>query len=373
MCRRMIGLGLAPLVLALSACEPRAAPLEEESAEAAAPAAEIAAPPGVPAGMFARIGEADPVLADNPATPAKVELGKMLYFEPRLSASWLISCNTCHNVGLAGVDLLPTSVGHGWQKGPRNAPTVFNAVYNVAQFWDGRARDLEEQAKGPVQAAVEMSSDPDRVVRTLRSIPEYGERFAQAFPADSDPVTFDNMARAIESFEATLRTPDSPFDRYLGGDAEALSAEEKEGLQLFLSKGCVSCHNGVNVGGQAYFPFGVMRSPGDEIRPPADRGRAQVTNTEADNYVFRAPSLRNVELTPPYFHSGSVSHLEDAVRVMSSAQLGAELAEPEIFRITAFLRTLTGIQPEIRYPVLPPSTAETPPPDLTVKPASGTH
>ncbi|MCA9737813.1 MAG: cytochrome-c peroxidase [Gemmatimonadetes bacterium] len=361
---------LAGVLSLASGCQP-ASPAADVTADTSSPASMGALPADVPPGLFARLDENPPLLEDNELTPERVELGKMLFFEPRLSASWLISCNTCHNLGLGGVDLQETSVGHGWQKGPRNAPTVLNAVHNVAQFWDGRARDLEEQAKGPVQASVEMNNQPARVVETLRSIPEYVRRFGEAFPDEADPVTFDNMARAIETFEATLITPDSRFDRYLGGDPDALTSEEREGLALFIAKGCVSCHNGVNVGGQAYFPFGVMADPGDRVRPPADRGRAQVTNTSADDYVFRAPSLRNVELTPPYFHSGSVWQLEDAVRVMSSAQLGAELTDDEVVRITAFLRTLTGRQPEVTVPILPPSTPSTPPPDLSV--AGGGH
>jgi cytochrome c peroxidase len=156
---------------------------------------------------FKPVPAAAPLLKQNPATPDKVELGKMLYFDPRLSSSQIISCNTCHNVGLGGTDLLETSIGHGWQKGPRNSPTVLNAVFNVAQFWDGRAEDLASQAKGPVQASVEMNNTPENVVKTLKSIPGYQPFFAKAFPGEADPITFDNMARAIEVFEATLITP----------------------------------------------------------------------------------------------------------------------------------------------------------------------
>lgn len=335
--------------------------------EAPTPSAD-AAPQGLAryASLFRPIPDEPPTLADNPASPERVELGKMLFFEPRLSSSWLISCNTCHNLGLAGVDLLETSVGHGWQRGPRNAPTVLNAVFNVAQFWDGRAADLEEQAKGPVQAGVEMNSQPGRVVETLKSIPEYVRRFGEAFPGEADPVTFDNMARAIEAFEATLITPDSRFDRFLEGDAEALSEVEHQGLDLFVEKGCATCHNGVNVGGQAYYPFGVVARPGADILPPGDRGRYEVTATATDEYVFRAPALRNVELTAPYFHSGGVWDLEEAVGVMSTSQLGAVLTDAEVEAIAAFLRTLTGRQPQVEYPVLPPSGASTPPPDLSV-------
>ena len=305
----------------------------------------------------------------NPTTPEKVELGWMLYFDPRLSASQLISCNTCHNLSLGGADLQETSVGHGWQKGPRNAPTVLNAVFNVAQFWDGRAEDLKAQAKGPVQAAVEMANDPARVVATLRSLPGYGPPFRRAFPGEADPVTFDNVARAIESFEATLLTPDAPFDRFLAGEAAALAPREREGLALFLGKGCAKCHDGLNVGGNDYDPFGVLEAPPDEVRPPADTGRFRVTSTAADRYVFRAAPLRNVAITQPYFHSGKVWKLEDAVRIMGSAQLGVGLAGDEAATVAAFLRTLTGRQPRVENPVLPPSTDATPRPELRTSPA----
>jgi cytochrome c peroxidase len=316
--------------------------------------------------VFSPIPATPPVLEDNPATPAKVELGKMLYFEPRLSSSWLISCNTCHNLGMGGVDLMETSIGHGWQKGPRNAPTVLNAVFNIAQFWDGRAEDLAAQAQGPVQAGVEMNNTPDRAVATLKSMTEYVDRFGQAFPEDPDPVTFDNMALAIEVFESTLLTPNSPFDQLLLGNGDALSGPEKEGLGLFMGKGCTSCHNGVNVGGAGYFPFGLVAAPDADIRPVEDRGRFAVTQTAQDDYVFKSPSLRNIALTPPYFHSGKVWDLTRAVRVMGTAQLGAELTDEEVTAIVTFLHTLTGDQPQVEYPVLPSFSADTPPPDVSV-------
>jgi cytochrome c peroxidase len=312
--------------------------------------------------LFKPLPARPPALKGNPATPARVELGKMLYFEPRLSASYLISCNTCHNVGLGGIDLQETSIGHGWQKGPRNAPTVFNAVFNFAQFWDGRAEDLKAQAKGPVQASVEMNNTPERVVAVLKSIPGYVQLFRKGFPGQDDPVSFDNMAKAIEVFEATLLTPDSPFDRYLKGNRKALSIKEEEGLALFMDKGCVACHGGLNVGGAGYFPFGVLEAPSDEIRPAADTGRFKVTNTSRDNYVFRAPSLRNVALTAPYFHSGKVWGLKEAVAVMGSSQLGVRISEAETAGITAFMKTLTGRQPKVDHPVLPPGTDGTPRP-----------
>lgn len=321
---------------------------------------------------FKPIPATAPALKSNPTNPAKVELGKMLFFDPRLSSSWLISCNTCHNLSLGGVDLLETSIGHGWQKGPRNSPTVLNAVFNIAQFWDGRAKDLKEQAMGPVQAAVEMNSNPDRTVKTLRSIPAYVEHFKKAFPGEKDVVTFENMARAIESFEATLITPQSRFDQYLAGKQDALNASEKKGLDLFMAKGCVSCHGGVNLGGTGYFPFGVVERPGGEILPSTDKGRFQVTRTASDEYVFKSPSLRNIELTAPYFHTGKVWDLQQAVAIMGSAQLGATLNNTETEAIAAFLKTLTGQQPEVGYHILPPHTASTPLPDVKVTPVK-TH
>jgi cytochrome c peroxidase len=323
-------------------------------------------------GLFRPIPENPPVLKGNIANSDKIELGKLLFFDPRLSSSWLISCNTCHNLSLGGVDLLETSVGHGWQKGPRNSPTVLNAVLNIAQFWDGRARDLREQAMGPVQAAVEMNSTPDRTVKTLKSIPEYVARFTKSFAGEKDPVTFENMARAIEVFEATLLTPDSRFDRFLGGKTEILNETEKRGLELFMSKGCTPCHSGVNLGGQGYFPFGVVEKPGAEVLPRGDRGRFEVTRTASDEYVFKSPSLRNIALTAPYFHSGKVWDLSQAVAVMGSAQLGAKLTERETDAIVAFLNTLTGTQPRVEIPVLPPHTGDTPLPD-TRSPAAAKH
>lgn len=302
------------------------------------------------------------VLPGNPATPARVELGKMLFFEPRLSASYLISCNTCHNLGTGGVDLQETSIGHGWQKGPRNAPTVLNAVFNLAQFWDGRADSLAAQAKGPVQASVEMNNKPERVVATLKSIPAYPELFRKAFPRESDPVTYDNMAKAIEVFEETLITPDSRFDRYLKGEKRALNTREQSGLKLFMDKGCVRCHGGVNVGGTGYFPFGLVKAPDAELRPASDLGRFKITNAESEKFAFKSPSLRNIVLTPPYFHSGKVWQLKDAVAVMGSSQLGMTLSADETERIVAFLGTLTGKQPKVTYPILPPNGEKTPTP-----------
>lgn len=314
--------------------------------------------------VFKPIPSEAPAIKDNPASPAKAELGKMLFFEPRLSKGGTLSCNSCHNLSMGGDDNMPTSIGHGWQKGPRNSPTVLNAVFNVAQFWDGRAEDLKTQAKGPIQAGVEMASHPEIVVQTLKSIPDYVSRFKAAFPGDADPVTFDNLARAIEIYEATLITPDSRFDRYLKGETAVLNDLERAGLRTYVAKGCIACHAGVNLGGQSYFPFGLIKKPGADILPPGDRGRFAITKTASDDYVFRAAPLRNIELTAPYFHSGQVWSLEEAVAVMSSSQLGATLNDQEVKEITAFLRTLTGKQPVVTLPALPVETATTPRPQL---------
>ncbi len=254
-------------------------------------------------------------------------------------------------------------LGMPGKKAPRNSPTVFNAVFHTAQFWDGRAKDLMEQAKGPIQAAVEMNNTPERVVATLKSIPEYVELFKKAFPGEKDPITFDNVAKAIEAFEATLITPDSRFDKFLKGDLKALTKEEKEGLKLFMDKGCAACHNGIGLGGNMYAPFGLKEKPSPDLLA-GDRGRYQVTKSPSDDYVFKVPSLRNIELTYPYFHSGKVWDLEDAVAVMGTLQFGADLTKEEIKKMTLFLKTLTGKRPKVETPLLPSSTAQTPKPIL---------
>lgn len=312
--------------------------------------------------VFKPLPSTTPAVAHNPITPDKIALGKALFFDPRVSASGVFSCNSCHNLATGGDDNLETSIGHGWQKGPRNAPTALNAVFNIAQFWDGRAENLKAQAKGPVQAGVEMANTPETVVATLKSMPAYVDWFKAAFPDEADPVTFDNFAKAIEAFEATLITP-APFDAWLNGDDEALTAEEKQGLALFMDKGCSSCHTGINVGGQGYFPFGVVEKPGADVLPQNDKGRFAVTNTADDSYVFRAAPLRNVALTAPYFHSGKVWDLKQAVAIMGTAQLGQELSDGEVALVVAFLNSLTGRMPEVTVPVLPPETDATPRPN----------
>lgn len=313
--------------------------------------------------LFKPIPYGVPTLKGNVVTPARSELGRILFFDPRLSKSGTVSCFSCHHLGMGGDDNMPTSLGHHYQHGPRNSPTVYNAVFNVAQFWDGRAEDLKAQAKGPIQNPVEMANNQPAILATIKSMPEYLQRFKEAFPDSPEAVTFDNVAMAIESFEATLVTPDSRFDLLLKGDYNALSAKELRGLQAFITKGCAGCHQGINLGGEAYFPFGVVKAPDEKIRPESDRGRFAVTKLESDAFVFRAAPLRNVALTAPYFHSGQVWDLKEAVAIMGSSQLGATLTADESDEITEFLHTLTGKMPSVVVPQLPVETPQTPRPE----------
>ena len=301
-----------------------------------------------------------PAIKGNEATPDKIELGKMLYFEPRLSKSALISCNTCHNVGLGGADFQQTSTGHGWKQGPRNSPTVFNSVFNVAQFWDGRAKDLAEQAKGPIQAGVEMNSTPENVVKTLNSMPEYVALFKKAFPGDKDPVSFDNMAKAIGAFERKLATP-GPCDKYLAGDEAAMSDDAKHGLAVFMASGCTGCHSGPLLGGSMYMKTGLTAPYADTT----DTGRFGITKAEADKFMFKVPSLRNVAKTAPYFHDGKIADLPAAIREMGKLQLGKTFTDDEVKWIGAFLDALTGEVPAAltAQPKLPKSGPKTPKPD----------
>ncbi|MUT27070.1 MULTISPECIES: cytochrome-c peroxidase [Mesorhizobium] len=306
-----------------------------------------------------------PEVTNNPRTPEKIALGKALFFDPRLSSSGVFSCNSCHNLATGGDDNRETSIGHGWQKGQRNAPTVFNSVFNKSQFWDGRAEDLKAQAKGPIQGGAEMANTSHQVVETLKSMPQYMEWFQSAFPGEAEPITFDNLANALADYEATLVTP-APFDAFLNGDDTAIGPEGKQGLALFIEKGCSSCHSGVNLGGEGYYPFGVVEKPSADVLPENDKGRFAVTNVPEDSYVFRVAPLRNVAITAPYFHSGKVWDLRQAVATMGTTQLGEELTQYEVDRIVAFLNSLTGKLPKIAYPLLPTETAATPRPQSQI-------
>jgi len=301
-----------------------------------------------------------PELPGNPATPAKLELGRMLYFDPRVSPGRPGSCNSCHNVGLAGADGGETAIGHSWQQGGRNVPTAFNAVFNTARFWDGRAQDLEDEVAGQTFNPVGMALPEGELSGQLAAIPGYRAAFSAAFPGEAAPVTRANAQKAIAVFQATLITPNAPFDRYLRGDGSALNAAQKEGLQLFMSKGCAECHDGMNLGGTRYAPFGILERPGAEVLPRTDKGRFMVTETVGDQYVFKVPQLRNIALTAPYFHSGRAWDLAQSVAVMAASQIGAPVNTDEAGKIVAFLDSLTGEQPRVVYPVLPPAVGPAP-------------
>lgn len=294
-------------------------------------------------GLFATLPDVAPVPENNPMTPEKIELGKMLYFEPRLSASGVISCHTCHNLSLGGTDRLPSSLGHEFLTGGRNAPTVLNAAFFNLQFWDGRATGLEEQAQGPIQAGVEMAMPADLAVERIAGIEGYLPYFEAAFPGEENPITFENIARAIASFERTLITPNDGLDRYLRGDESALSDDAKRGMEIVVQVGCVACHNGPMLSTGTLMPF----THGEDL------GLATVTGEESDEYFFRVATWRNVSLTAPYFHDGSAATLEEAVRIMGSVQLNRDLTDDEVKYILAFLESLEGQAPEVTIPVLP--------------------
>jgi cytochrome c peroxidase len=298
----------------------------------------------------------------NPIKPAKVELGRMLYYDARLSKSQAISCNSCHKLDAFGVDAERTSPGHHGQRGARNSPTVYNAALHVAQFWDGRAPDVEEQAKGPILNPIEMAMPTEaEVIALLESIPGYAPLFRAAFPDDPGPISYDNIARAIGAFERRLITP-SRFDDFIGGDVSALNQAELAGLEVFLDTGCPTCHTGPALGGQLYQKLGVVHPFETQ-----DTGREGVTGKEGDRFFFKVPSLRNVAKTGPYFHDGSVPELEEAVRLMAWHQLGRELSKKNTQTIVTFLRSLTGrVEPQlIARPELPAAGPETPTPDPT--------
>jgi len=310
-------------------------------------------------GMFKAL-PADMASEANPSTPEKVALGHQLYFDKRLSKNHDISCNSCHNVAAFGVDGEPTSPGHKGQRGGRNSPTVMNAALHISQFWDGRAKDVEEQAKGPVLNPIEMAMpDAKRVEETLASMPEYVTAFKKVFPK-ADKPTFDNMALAIAAYERKLVTP-SPFDAYLKGDDKALNAAQQQGLQDFIATGCTTCHSGVAIGGGMYQKLGLV-SPWPNQK---DQGRFEVTKNDADKMMFKVPSLRNIAKTGPYFHDGATKDLGEAVKLMAKHQLGKELDDAKTKSIVAFLESLTGTAPAdlTKTPKLPASTDKTPKPD----------
>ncbi len=297
----------------------------------------------------------------KPHGEAVVALGRMLYYDGRLSKNQELSCNSCHRLEAYGVDGAPTSTGQRGQKGSRNSPTVYNAAGHLAQFWDGRAADVEAQAKGPVLNPVEMAMpNEEAVVAVLKSVPGYRDAFAAAFPGQADPITYDNMAAAIGAFERGLVTP-SRWDQLEAGKADALTPDEQAGFQLFVNTGCVTCHAGPLFGGQMYQKAGLVEAWPKQT----DQGRFDLTKNETDRMIFKVPSLRNVNKTGPYFHDGSVADLRQAVRMMARYQLGKQLDDAQVTSLITFLDTLTGELPAdyIARPELPPNGPKTPGPD----------
>ncbi len=298
-----------------------------------------------------------PISPPKDVNQAKAELGKKLFFDPRLSKSGFISCNSCHNLSMGGSDNLKTSIGHNWQKGPINAPTVLNSSLNFVQFWDGRAENLKAQAGGPIANPGEMAFTHELAEGVVKSIPGYVAEFKQVY--SDDTVNIDRMTDAIAEFEKTLVTPNSRFDKWLLGDAKALTEQELAGYQLFKKSGCVSCHYGTSVGGGTFHKMGMVAEY--NTKNPSE-GRKGVTGKEEDRRMFKVPNLRNIELTYPYFHDGGAATLSQAVETMGRIQLGKKFTDEENAKIVAFLKSLTGEQPSFTLPMLPPSSDKTPPP-----------
>jgi cytochrome c peroxidase len=285
-------------------------------------------------------------------TEEMITLGRMLFYEPRLSISGTMSCNTCHGLNNYGMDGLRFSFGHTGNPVGRNTPTVYNAALHVSQFWDGRAATVEEQAKGPILAGGEMGMpSAEYVVGVLQSIPGYRPYFEAAFPETDDPITYDHVGQAIGAFERRLMTP-GRFDQFLGGDMTALTMQEQRGLVLFVKTGCAGCHNGPALGGTLYTTLGAK-----EPYTTNDLGRYNVTGAERDRYAFKVPSLRNIAVTGPYLHDGSIPTLESMVQLMARHQLGRQLSHDDLDDIVTFMRALTGEIPSeyIAQPELPPS------------------
>mgnify|MGYP000912291964 FL=1 len=290
----------------------------------------------------------------TPQQEAKIELGKMLWFDPRLSLSGKVSCNTCHDLSTNGADTKPLSIGYAGRKGTVNSPTVFNAGKQIAQFWDGRAKNLSEQATGPITNPLEMAMTPELAEGVIRSIPGYRPYFEKAF--GSKNPTFSEIAEALAAFETTLTTPNAPFERYLKGDKNALTQQQIDGLKLFRRSGCIRCHSGNLLGGTSFQKVGSVRP---YVTDNSSKGRMDVSGKPWDEMMFKVPTLLNVERTAPYFHDGAVKTLPDAVKKMADIQLDMNLSEKQVEEIVAFLESLNGELPKIEKPTLPPSGPET--------------
>lgn len=305
-------------------------------------------------GLWPVLPDVAPAPVDNPVTPEKVHLGKELFFDKRLSKDGTVSCNSCHAVISSGTDNRPVSVGIGGQKGGRSAPTVWNSAFNTIQFWDGRASSLEEQAKGPLTNPIEMGMpDHASVIARVKEIPGYVEEFKKAFPEENS-LTIENLAKAIATYERTLITPNSPYDRFAKGETQAISARAERGMRTAESVGCMQCHsgpafNGVRFPGQMHLKKFPTFTDNDYVKKYdllSDGGKG-------GNHIFKVPTLRNISETAPYFHNGSVKTLSEAVKVMAVTQLGVQLTEEQTEDIVEFLNTLSGEFPEQTMPRLP--------------------
>lgn len=369
---------IAAALLALAACQEKSAettaPAEAPASTAAAPASSASAPTATTNAspedqeLLKKAQEVFQPLPDraemekaHPFTEAQVKLGQQLWYEPRLSRGNTVSCNSCHNLASYGVDNLPTSQGHEGQFGGRNSPTSLNAALLGSQFWDGRAPDVEAQAGGPLLNPVEMAMPSEEaVVAKIADIPEYQKMFKEAFGEQGD-VSFKNITTAIAAFERTLLTP-TRWDDYLKGNVNALNEQERKGVKAFIDNGCIACHAGVTLGGNSFQKFGLVDGPYWKFTgsKKQDEGRFEVTKSENDKFMFRVPGLRNVAMTYPYFHDGSVWKLDKAVSIMGQAQLGKQLPQEDVDNIVAFLGSLTGPASDAArtLPVLPASVSE---------------
>jgi len=372
---RSLALPFALAALPLPACGGEGKPASQVDTSQAANNAKAANPakkkPGRPVPSAAQVLDASkkyfaplPARAEsaaNPTTPEKINLGRQLYYDPRLSKGQEVSCNTCHLLDKFGVDNELTSKGHKGQRGERNSPTVYNAAVHISQFWDGRAATVEDQAQMPITNPVEMAmADPAYVLRTLKSVPGYVEAFKAVFPGEPDPINMNNIGIAIGSFERGLMTP-GPFDEFLGGKMTALGTDALRGLEIFIELNCVSCHAGPALGGTMYQKLGAVKA-----YETKDEGRFKITKNPEDKYVFKVPGLRNVSKTAPYLHDGSAATLDDVLTIMATYQLAkGSLDSDERLYLKTFLEALDGtIDPAyIAKPELPPNGPETPGPD----------
>lgn len=283
-------------------------------------------------------------LSDNALTPEKISLGAKLFKDANLSDSGFFACASCHNPAKGGADGMDRAIGHTWQDGSSNTPSIFNSVFNTLPFWDQTDSTQTAREGLDLRAGIDPSAATDRMIARIRANPSYADLFRAAFPDAAEPISFETLSKALEAYQATLVTP-APFDAWLNGDDNALNAQQRAGLSVFVEVGCAACHSGINLGGDAYYPFGLVEKPDAEIAADQDESRYMVADSSADGRVFRASPLRNITLTAPYFHSGKVWDLKRAVTIMAESQLGAEVSEAEVDQIVEFLHAVEGERP----------------------------